>query len=70
ANEGAVTIAYNYPEVLASTAFDTHGFNQTFSTTQTFVNPLRFAAGGESLSSQVTEGSLSLGTYPQTSTVT
>ncbi len=70
ANEGAVTIAYNYPEVLASTAFDTHGFNQTFSTTQTFVNPLRFAAGGESLSSQVTEGSLSFGTYPQTSTVT
>uniref|UniRef100_UPI00387B0B65 T1SS-143 repeat domain-containing protein n=1 Tax=Vibrio cholerae TaxID=666 RepID=UPI00387B0B65 len=34
------------------------------------VNPLRFAAGGESLSTQVTEGSLSLGTYPQTSTVT
>ncbi|WP_443098468.1 T1SS-143 repeat domain-containing protein [Vibrio cholerae] len=56
--------------MLASTAFDTQGYNQTFSTTQTLVNPLRFAAGGESLSTQVTEGSLSLGTYPQTSTVT
>ncbi|HGF7511656.1 TPA: retention module-containing protein [Vibrio cholerae] len=70
ANGGAITIDYNFLEVLASTAFDTQGYNQTFSTTQTFVNPLRFAAGGESLSSQVTEGSLSLGTYPQTSTVT
>ncbi|EEW07026.1 conserved hypothetical protein [Vibrio mimicus VM603] len=49
ANEGAITIAYNYPEVLASTSFDTHGFTQTFSTTQTFVNPLRFAEGGKVL---------------------
>ncbi|ENM5913014.1 retention module-containing protein [Vibrio mimicus] len=70
ANEGAITIAYNYPEVLASTSFDTHGFTQTFSTTQTFVNPLRFAEGGESVAAQVTEGSLSLGTYPQSSSVT
>ncbi|MCD6642427.1 retention module-containing protein [Vibrio cholerae] len=70
ANGGAITIDYNFLEVLASTAFDTQGYNQTFSTTQTLVNPLRFAAGGESLSTQVTEGSLSLGTYPQTSTVT
>ncbi len=70
ANGGAITIDYNFLEVLASTAFDTQGYNQTFSTTQTLVNPLRFAAGGESLSMQVTEGSLSLGTYPQTSTVT
>ncbi|HBC3849514.1 TPA: retention module-containing protein, partial [Vibrio cholerae] len=69
ANGGAITIDYNFLEVLASTAFDTQGYNQTFSTTQTLVNPLRFAAGGESLSTQVTEGSLSLGTYPQTSTV-
>ncbi|EGR4491892.1 retention module-containing protein [Vibrio cholerae] len=70
ANGGAITIDYNFLEVLASTAFDTQGYNQTFSTTQTLVNPLRFAAGGESLSTQVTEGSLSLGNYPQTSTVT
>ncbi|WP_336933306.1 retention module-containing protein [Vibrio cholerae] len=70
ANGGAITIDYNFLEVLASTAFDTQGYNQTFSTTQTLVNPLRFAAGGESLRTQVTEGSLSLGTYPQTSTVT
>ncbi|WP_462099821.1 retention module-containing protein [Vibrio cholerae] len=70
ANGGAITIDYNFLEVLASTAFDTQGYNQTFSTTQTLVNPLRFAAGGESLSMQVTEGSLSLGTYPQMSTVT
>ncbi|EKF9736293.1 retention module-containing protein [Vibrio cholerae] len=70
ANGGAITIDYNFLEVLASTAFDTQGYNQTFSTTQTLVNPLRFAAGGESLSTQVTEESLSLGTYPQTSTVT
>ncbi|MED7814696.1 retention module-containing protein [Vibrio cholerae] len=70
ANGGAITIDYNFLEVLASTAFDTQGYNQTFSPTQTLVNPLRFAAGGESLSTQVTEGSLSLGTYPQTSTVT
>ncbi len=70
ANGGAITIDYNFLEVLASTAFDTQGYNQTFSTTQTLVNPLRFAAGGESLSTQVTEGSLSLGTYPQASTVT
>ncbi|QXC55518.1 retention module-containing protein [Vibrio mimicus] len=70
ANEGAVTIAYNYTEVLASTLFDTHGYSQTLSTTQIFDNPLRFAAGGETVSAQVTEGSLSLGTYPQTSTLT
>ncbi|RBM24785.1 retention module-containing protein, partial [Vibrio tarriae] len=70
ANGGAITIAYNFLEVLASTAFDTQGYSQAFSTTQILVNPLRFAAGGESLSAQVTEGSLSLGTYPQTSIVT
>ncbi|HGF7192696.1 TPA: retention module-containing protein, partial [Vibrio cholerae] len=72
ANGGAVSIAYNYPEVLASTLFDTQGFSQSFTSAETFLSS-PFISGSSSsfsTSAQLTEGSLLLGTYPQTSTLT
>ncbi|CAE6927657.1 COG2931 [Vibrio sp. B1REV9] len=70
ANAGFVTIEYNNPEVLASTFFETtasfdntdlnddlNGFDITI-----------LADGGQSLSSELTEGSISLSSYPQSVT--
>ncbi|BBM66553.1 hypothetical protein VA249_31990 [Vibrio alfacsensis] len=70
ANAGFVTIEYNNPEVLASTFFETtasfdntdlnddlNGFDITI-----------LADGGQSLSSELTEGSISLSSYPQSIT--
>ncbi|MEH0689017.1 retention module-containing protein [Vibrio cholerae] len=67
ANGGFITIAYNNPEVLASTFFETAGFNaQVQSETQDTGRRFQFAQGGESTATTLPEGSLSLGTYPAT----
>ena len=67
ANGGFITIAYNNPEVLASTFFETAGFNaQAQSETQDTGRRFQFSQGGESVAATLSEGSLSLGTYPAT----
>lgn len=69
ANAGFVTIDYNGAEVLASTFFETSGFaSDNVTETDDEGRPLVFAAGGESISETLVEGSLSQGTYPQTTT--
>lgn len=69
ANAGFVTIDYNGVEVLASTFFETSGFaSNDFDDNNEENRPLVFAAGGESVSEALIEGSLSQGTYPQTTT--
>ncbi|MBF4358733.1 retention module-containing protein [Vibrio anguillarum] len=68
ANAGFITIDYNFAEVLASTFFETAGRDAQQSLTETNLSPLRFTAGGESLSAALVEGSLSLSSYPQSVT--
>ncbi|MEF1283815.1 retention module-containing protein [Vibrio sp. M250220] len=69
ANAGFVTIDYNGAEVLASTFFETSAFaSNNLDETDEEDRPLVFAAGGESVSESLAEGSLSQGTYPQTIT--
>ncbi|OEE47821.1 retention module-containing protein [Vibrio anguillarum] len=68
ANAGFITIDYNFAEVLASTFFETAGRDAQQSLTETNLSPLRFTAGGESLSAALVEGSLSLNSYPQSVT--
>ncbi|NVD08504.1 retention module-containing protein [Vibrio sp. JPW-9-11-11] len=69
ANAGFVTIDYTGAEVLASTFFETTGFTSgTATETDDEARPLVFAAGGESISETLVEGSLSQGTYPNTVT--
>ncbi|MGY5615029.1 retention module-containing protein, partial [Vibrio brasiliensis] len=69
ANAGFVTIDYNGAEVLASTFFETSAFaSNNLDETDEEDRPLVFAAGGESVSESLVEGSLSQGTYPQTIT--
>ncbi|MCX2790481.1 retention module-containing protein [Vibrio sp. Sgm 5] len=68
ANAGFVTIEYNNPEVLASTFFETSAPSDDTETDDDIdgLDITIFADGGQSLSSQVTEGSISLSSYPQT----
>ncbi|MFH0273391.1 retention module-containing protein [Vibrio jasicida] len=68
ANAGFVTIEYNNPEVLASTFFETSAPSGDTETDDDIdgLDITIFADGGQSLSSQVTEGSISLSSYPQT----
>ncbi|MFV8451517.1 retention module-containing protein, partial [Vibrio campbellii] len=68
ANSGFVTVEYNNPEVLASTFFETSAPNGNTDTEDDpdGLNVTVFADGGQSLSSQVVEGSISLSSYPQT----
>ncbi|UMM06417.1 retention module-containing protein [Vibrio campbellii] len=68
ANAGFVTVEYNNPEVLASTFFETSAPTSNTDTEDDpdGLNVTVFADGGQSLSSQVTEGSISLSSYPQT----
>ncbi|UPQ90349.1 retention module-containing protein [Vibrio sinaloensis] len=69
ANAGFVTIDYNGAEVLASTFFETSGFStQAVDDNDDSQRPFVFANGGESISSTLTEGAFSLGTYPQSTT--
>ncbi|WP_025636205.1 retention module-containing protein, partial [Vibrio parahaemolyticus] len=67
ANAGYVTVEYNNPEILASTFFETSaartGVQDREETDD--INVTIFADGGQSLESEVTEGSISLTTYPQ-----
>ncbi|MFH4615692.1 retention module-containing protein [Vibrio diabolicus] len=68
ANAGYVTVEYNNPEVLASTFFETSatrsGVEERYEADDLDVTI--FADGGQSLQSSVTEGSISLSSYPQT----
>ncbi|UTZ25038.1 retention module-containing protein [Vibrio campbellii] len=68
ANAGFVTVEYNNPEVLASTFFETSAPTGNTDTEDDpdGLNVTVFADGGQSLSSQVVEGSISLSSYPQT----
>lgn len=71
ANGGFVTIEYNGTEVLASTFFETSAQAQDDAEeTEDELRTLVFAAGGESISETLVEGSLSAGTYPQSETAT
>ncbi|WP_143696937.1 retention module-containing protein [Vibrio coralliilyticus] len=71
ANGGFVTIDYNGTEVLASTFFETSAQAQDDAEeTEDELRTLVFAAGGESISEALVEGSLSSGTYPQSETAT
>ncbi|WP_275666041.1 retention module-containing protein [Vibrio sp. Isolate23] len=71
ANGGFVTIEYNGTEVLASTFFETSAQAQDdVEETDDELRTLVFAAGGESISEALVEGSLSAGTYPQSETAT
>lgn len=66
ANAGFVTIEYNGAEVLASTFFETQGIpRDEFNQRDEDGRSLAFAAGGESISGSLVEGSISLETYPQ-----
>ncbi|ENB2046233.1 retention module-containing protein [Vibrio alginolyticus] len=68
ANAGYVTVEYNNPEVLASTFFETSATRsgEDDRDEDDGLNVTIFADGGQSLQSNVTEGSISLSSYPQT----
>ncbi|WDG15482.1 retention module-containing protein [Vibrio alginolyticus] len=68
ANAGYVTVEYNNPEVLASTFFETSATRsgEDARDEDDGLNVTIFADGGQSLQSSVTEGSISLSSYPQT----
>ncbi|MGY3572741.1 retention module-containing protein [Vibrio paucivorans] len=71
ANAGFVTIDYNFTEVLASTFFETSiPESDSEDAVNDDIRPTVFAAGGETLSETLTEGSLSLNSYPQSVTET
>ncbi|HCG8515254.1 TPA: retention module-containing protein [Vibrio parahaemolyticus] len=67
ANAGYVTVEYNNPEMLASTFFETSAARTGVQDREEIddINVTIFADGGQSLESGVTEGSISLTTYPQ-----
>ncbi|OUJ62116.1 RTX toxin [Vibrio parahaemolyticus] len=67
ANAGYVTVEYNNPEMLASTFFETSATRTGVQDREEIddINVTIFADGGQSLESEVTEGSISLTTYPQ-----
>ncbi|WP_100751619.1 retention module-containing protein [Vibrio salilacus] len=71
ANAGFVTIDYNGAESLASTFFETSGFEVSVDQdNDDQTRPLVFASGGENISDSLIEGSLSAGSYPQSVTTT
>ncbi|KIN10845.1 retention module-containing protein, partial [Vibrio mytili] len=72
ANAGYVTVEYNNPELLASTFFETSPTqnSEPVYAGREGANATIFADGGESMESRVVEGSVSLSTYPQTTSVT
>ncbi|WP_025564929.1 retention module-containing protein, partial [Vibrio parahaemolyticus] len=67
ANAGYVTVEYNNPEMLASTFFETSATRTGVQDREEIddINVTIFADGGQSLESEVTEGSISFTTYPQ-----
>ncbi|MPS40121.1 retention module-containing protein [Vibrio sp. VGrn 2] len=68
ANAGYVTVEYNNPEVLASTFFETSATRSGVEERDEAddLDVTIFADGGQSLQSSVTEGSISLSSYPKT----
>ncbi|WP_253651073.1 MULTISPECIES: retention module-containing protein [unclassified Vibrio] len=68
ANAGYVTVEYNNPEVLASTFFETSATRSGVEERDEAddLDVTIFADGGQSLQSSITEGSISLSSYPQT----
>ncbi|UFN71286.1 retention module-containing protein [Vibrio alginolyticus] len=68
ANAGYVNVEYNNPEVLASTFFETSATRSGVEESDEAddLDVTIFADGGQSLQSSVTEGSISLSSYPQT----
>ncbi|MFH4731574.1 retention module-containing protein [Vibrio diabolicus] len=68
ANAGYVTVEYNNPEVLAFTFFETSATRSGVEERDEAddLDVTIFADGGQSLESSVTEGSISLSSYPQT----
>ncbi|HHF3032673.1 TPA: retention module-containing protein [Vibrio diabolicus] len=68
ANAGYVNVEYNNPEVLASTFFETSATRSGVEERDEAddLDVTIFADGGQSLQSSVTEGSISLSSYPQT----
>ncbi|MGR5130828.1 retention module-containing protein [Vibrio alfacsensis] len=72
ANAGFVTIEYNNPEVLASTFFETSASSRDLEPENDAadLDITILAEGGQSLSSQMAEGSVFLATYPQSTVST
>ncbi|OIQ26537.1 retention module-containing protein [uncultured Vibrio sp.] len=69
ANAGFVTLEFNVDQVLASTFFETTGLiREEISTVDEENSPTRLPEGGESISESLTEGTVSLSSYPQSTT--
>ncbi|WED28287.1 retention module-containing protein [Vibrio sp. DW001] len=69
ANAGFVTIDYTYMETLASTFFETQGFERTQATEDNDIPLIRPAEGGQVGSASITEGIIDSSSALQTSTV-
>ncbi|WP_261818074.1 retention module-containing protein [Vibrio gallicus] len=66
ANGGFVSVAFNYPQVLASTDFETDDSLLPFELVEDDGLTISFAEGGGSITTGLVEGSLSQNSYPQT----
>ncbi|MEZ9288870.1 retention module-containing protein [Vibrio lentus] len=70
ANAGFVTIDYNYTETHPSTFFETAGLaEQTVDEDREEFRTITRSAGGQSISEELHEGSISRNTYPQSLTI-
>ncbi|WP_428805219.1 retention module-containing protein [Vibrio satsumensis] len=70
ANAGFVTIDYNYTETQPSTFFETAGLaGQTVDEDREEFRTITRSAGGQSISEELHEGSISGNTYPQSLTI-
>ncbi|MEZ8035281.1 retention module-containing protein [Vibrio crassostreae] len=70
ANAGFVTIDYNYTETQPSTFFETAGLaEQTVDEDREEFRTITRSAGGQSISEELHEGSISGNTYPQSLTI-
>ncbi|MFC1236167.1 retention module-containing protein, partial [Vibrio sp. F74] len=69
ANAGFVTIDYTYMETLASTFFETQGFERTQATEDNDIPLIRAAEGGQVGSASIIEGIIDSSSALQTSTV-
>ncbi|WP_059020544.1 retention module-containing protein [Vibrio coralliirubri] len=71
ANAGFVTIDYNYTETHPSTFFETTGLaEQTVDEDREEFRTITRSSGGQSINEELTEGSISGNTYPQSITTT
>ncbi|TKF60390.1 retention module-containing protein [Vibrio lentus] len=70
ANAGFVTIDYNYTQTQPSTFFETSGLaDQTIDEDREEFRTITRSAGGQSISEELHEGSISGNTYPQSLTI-